>query len=215
VQSAPPRSVLRARLGFAPGTAALALLPGSRAQEVRRHLQPMLEAVEQLGRGTLRFEARLILAPALGGRLKRWAAERAGRAGVQTLETPDATPLGAFDTALVASGTATLECALHGVPPVIVYRVDRATELVARWALRVPHIGLPNLLLGQRVFPELVQGSVCAPRLAETVEELLDGRAALVAQCARVRELLLAPLDDHPALLPADRVARWFRPWLD
>jgi lipid-A-disaccharide synthase len=215
VKSAPPRSVLRARLGFAAGSAALALLPGSRAQEVRQHLQPMLDAVEQLGRGTSRFEARLILAPALGGRLKRWAAERARRAGVHALETLDTTPLGAFDAALVASGTATLECALHGVPPVIVYRVDRATELVARWALRVPHIGLPNLLLGKRAFPELVQRSVCAPRLAETVREALGSREALLAECARVRELLLEPLDDHPALLPADRVASWFRPWLD
>jgi lipid-A-disaccharide synthase len=215
VKRLPERSALRARLGFAPGAAALALVPGSRAQELRRHLEPMLDTVEQLGRGTSPIEARLILAPALGTRLKRWAAERARRAGVAAREAPETAPLAAFDAALVASGTATLECALHGVPPVIVYRTDRATELVARWALRVPHIGLPNLLLGRRVFPELVQRAVCAPRLAQSVQELLVAREALVAQCERVRELLLEPLEDHPALLPADRVARWLRPWLD
>jgi len=208
------RAVLRTRLGFASGVAALALLPGSRAQELRRHLVPMLETVAQLARGPSGVEARLFLAPALGSELRRWAAQRAERAGVTALEAPDTAPLDAFDVALVASGTATLECAVRGVPPLIVYRTDRATELLARYALRVPHIGLPNLLLGKRAFPELVQKAVAAPRLAAGVRELLAARPMLLAECARVRSLLLEPLE-HPELLPADRVARWFRPWLD
>ena len=110
------------------------------------------------------------------------------------LEAPDVKPLSAFDAALVASGTATLECALHGVPPLIVYRTGPVTELVARSALRVPHIGLPNLLLGARVFPELVQDAVCGARLATSIAELLEGRSELLQRCAQVRALLVAPL---------------------
>jgi lipid-A-disaccharide synthase len=131
------------------------------------------------------------------------------------LEAPAAHPLAAFDAALVASGTATLECALHGVPPLIVYRTGPVTEAVARWALRVPHIGLPNLLLGARVFPELYQEKVSGSELASSIAELLELRPDLLGRCAQVRELLVAPLAGDETAAPADRVARWIGPWLD
>ena len=155
----------------------------------------MLDTVERLGRGPSRVEARLFLAPALGVGLRRRAAERAERAGIAALEAPDTAALAAFDVALVASGTATLECAVRGVPPLIVYRADRATELVARCALRVPHIGLPNLLLGRRAFPELVAArGVGAParrqrarpaRRAVRARRRVRARARPLARAAR------------------------------
>jgi lipid-A-disaccharide synthase len=214
-QRAIDRDVLRARLGFARDVQALAVLPGSREREVARHLMPMLDAVDRLGRERSGIEARLFLAPSLPLPVRQAAAAQAERSGVPVLETPGMEPLSAFDAAIVASGTATLECAVHGVPPLIVYRTGPVTGAVARRALRVPHIGLPNLLLGARVFPEFYQEDVSGSRLAASIPQLLDLRAQLVERCAEVRELLVAPLAGDDEAAPADRVARWIGPWLD
>jgi lipid-A-disaccharide synthase len=208
------RGALRARLGFGSEAQALAVLPGSREREVQRHLTPMLDAVDRLARERSRIEARLLLAPSLPPRVRRAAAAQAEGMGIPVLEAPEVRPLAAFDAALVASGTATLECALHGVPPLIVYRTGPLTGAVARCALRVPHIGLPNLLLGARVFPELYQEKVSGSELATSIAELLELRSSLLERCARLRELLVAPLAGDETAAPADRVARWIGPWL-
>jgi lipid-A-disaccharide synthase len=194
---------------------AVAILPGSREREVAKHLMPMLDAIERLTRSRRRIEARLLLAPSLPLPVRQAAAAQAERAGIAVLQAPDVHPLSAFDAALAASGTATLECALNGVPPLIVYRTGPVTEAVARRALNVPHIGLPNLLLGARVFPELYQDDVSGSRLAASIAELLELRVDLLERCTQVRELLVAPLAGDAEAAPADRVARWIGPWLD
>jgi lipid-A-disaccharide synthase len=87
----------------------------------------------------------------------------------------------AADVAIVASGTATLETALLGVPLVVVYRMNALTYALARIATDLPHIGMPNLIAGRRVAPELVQRD-CAPQqiAAETRRLLTDPEAARV-----------------------------------
>ena len=186
----------------------LVLLPGSRAHEVRAHLGPMLGAAEHLSRAG--YVSRLVVAEALDPRTASWASERARRAGVRVTGTgPGALAFAA--AAVVASGTATLECAAAGVPPVIVYRTDRVTFALARRLVRVEHVGLPNLVLGRRAFPELLQGEVTAARVARSLCDVLATHAAHRAGCDEVRAALAAPLD---ARRPSERVAALLRPWL-
>jgi lipid-A-disaccharide synthase len=110
--------------------------------------------------------------------------------------------------ALVKSGTSTLQAALAGTPLVVTYRVHPLTFFMARRLVRVPHVGLVNLVAGERLAPELLQSEATADRLARALLPLLDEhsaeRRAALAGLARVRERLAAAGDDRSA---ADRVA--------
>ena len=80
---------------------------------------------------------------------------------------------------MVASGTATVEAALAATPTVIVYRVSPLTFRVARSLVRVPHVGMANLLASERLFPELIQNDFTPARLAQEVLALIADRARL------------------------------------
>lgn len=146
------------------------LLPGSRVQEVRRHLPVMVETVQTL-----------IWKRAVRGRLvvpndrMLWESRRY-TAGVPDLETRIgglAESLAEADVALACSGTVTLECALYGVPTVVMYRTSWPTYLVARQMVQVRHIAMPNLLAGERIYPELIQGEVTAENVTREALDLL------------------------------------------
>jgi lipid-A-disaccharide synthase len=181
---------------------ALAILPGSRPAEVRRLLPAMIEAASNR-------EARVLLTRALDAETRAWAHERC--AGVPVIETSPAEGampvLGAFDVALCASGTASLECALAGVPPVVAYRIDPVAAFVAKRALTTKHVALPNVLLGRRAFPELLQDDARADEMrAELGAIERDARAR--EACEEVRALLGT---NHA---PSREVAEMLRPWL-
>jgi lipid-A-disaccharide synthase len=89
--------------------------------------------------------------------------------------------LGAAHLAVVASGTATVEAALAGVPTVVVYRVAPLTFAVGRRLVRVDHVAMANLLAGARLFPELIQGDFTAPRLAQEILSLIQEADRLAA----------------------------------
>jgi lipid-A-disaccharide synthase len=89
--------------------------------------------------------------------------------------------LGAAQVAVVASGTATVEAALAAVPTVIVYRVSPLTFAVARRLIRVEHVGMANLLAGERVFPELIQDDFTPEHLAREVLKLIKDPERMIA----------------------------------
>lgn len=93
---------------------------------------------------------------------------------------------------LIASGTATLEAGLIGLPHVIGYRTDRLTATLARHLIRTPHVGLPNLVVGRRVCPEVLQDDLSVARLVAHVERLWSGarRADCLAGLAETRAAL-------------------------
>ena len=82
---------------------------------------------------------------------------------------------------MCASGTATLEVGLIGTPMIVLYRVSWFTSLLGRMLLRVPHVGLVNLVLGREVAPELLQDDVRPDHIRSVVERLLGDRSALLA----------------------------------
>ncbi len=171
-------------LGLDPRRPTVALLPGSRANELRAHLPPMLGAARILREEFSDLQFLIPLAPTLDrARVERVIREASGAAGDGAAVRPvlveegryDA--LAAVDAAAVASGTATLETALLGVPMVIVYRMNPVTYALARAVSDVRDIGMANLIAGERVVPELVQGECRAERIAAELRGILTDPA--------------------------------------
>ena len=182
----------RAELAAVAGQRVLGLLPGSRPQELDRNLAPMLAAARELTRARPDLIVVLPLAAGLDD------ARLGGHdlAGVRVVrDRVHATQ--AFATACaVASGTATLETALFGTPLVIVYRTGWLNYALARRLVRLTRIGLPNIVAGIEVAPELIQDALTPARLAATLAPWLDDPAANAAQrrgLAVVREKLGGP----------------------
>jgi lipid-A-disaccharide synthase len=157
-------------------------------------------------------DARVLVASSLDPATRAWVHETCSVRRVATFDvdpTVGASPLlPAFDVAVCASGTASLEAALARAVPIVAYRVGVLTELTARAFVRTPHFALPNLLLGRRAFPELLQRDACAPRIASALADVLDRRAARVADCEAVEACLSG------ARTPSIQVARMLAPWL-
>jgi lipid-A-disaccharide synthase len=151
---------------------ALALLPGSRWHEVESLLPAMLAAARKLRAPMPDLSVRLIVAPGLDP--ERVRALVAG-AAVELVAFDRHRALASCSAALVASGTATLECALLGVPMVVGYRLHPLSYLLARHLVRVPHVALVNLVAGEAVAPELVQDAFTAEALAGEAAALLGG----------------------------------------
>ena len=153
----------------------LALLPGSRRHEIERILPPMAQAAARL-RGDKPDLAALVAAPgAEQAELARAVLRDCGieEADVQVVEGVTRHVLRQATAAMVASGTATIEAALFECPMVVVYRVSPLTYLFGRLLIRVPDIGMVNIVAGRRICPELVQHTVTPRVLARAAAPLL------------------------------------------
>ncbi|MBI3303071.1 MAG: lipid-A-disaccharide synthase [Deltaproteobacteria bacterium] len=171
------------RYGLDPTRRTIVLLPGSRAQEVRYLLDPLLGAVELLGDG---YQFVLAVASTLNA---AELTERVGRRRVRVVQGDTYNIVHAADLALAASGTATLETALLERPMVIVYRLAPLTYALARLIVRVPFIGMPNLIAERRVVPELIQGEVTPARIATEARQLLENPQAYNVAQEGLREV--------------------------
>ena len=180
----------RARLGLRAEDPVVALLPGSRRAEVQYIGPAFVEAAALLLRREpkLRFvvpvaEPRLrdLLAPALAA-----AGPAADRISLFDGRSHDC--LEAADGVLVASGTATLEAALFGKPMVIAYRMPLASYWIMRQMGTLTFVGLPNILAGESLVPELLQHEATPERLAAALLAILDDRT----RCERLRERFAA-----------------------
>jgi lipid-A-disaccharide synthase len=183
----------RARLGLAADGPVIALLPGSRRAEVQHIGPPFIAAAVRMlaSEPRLRFvlpltEARLraLLEPALA--TAGAAAER-----ISCLDGRSHDCLEAADGVLVASGTATLETALYGKPMVIAYRMPEASYWIMRQMGKLTFVGLPNILAGESLVPELLQHDATPQRLADALLGLLADEP----RCARLRERFAAMHD--------------------
>jgi lipid-A-disaccharide synthase len=158
------------------GAPRIALLPGSRRLEIERILPPLLAAAARIGRD--RPEASFLIA-APDAEAVAWiraavaaAAERPARCEIVVGRTRRV--LREARAAWVASGTATLEAAMLGCPTIIVYRMAPFNYALARRLIRVPHIGIVNLVAGREVCPELVQEAANPDALAHALTPLID-----------------------------------------
>lgn len=156
--------------------ACVALLPGSRAAEVKRLLPVFLEAARLCSVAMPRLRLVLPVAtPELWPECRRWLDHPAYRKlGVKPLDARAREAMTQADVVLLASGTATLECLLLGRPMVVAYRLHPFTYAVLKRMLRVPWVALPNLLLGRARVPEYIQDDANPRRLAAALLALLQ-----------------------------------------
>ncbi len=181
----------------------IALLPGSRQQEIDRMLPTMLEAARKLG-------------------LDKWDFRICGRSAGLDYEPVlsafsefrdklviDKTRETVAESALVisSSGTATLETALIGRPLIVLYKTGALTYAIAKHLVKLPHIALANIVAGASVAPEFIQGAANANSIADCANDLLSApgkREEMVSSFLEVRERLHLGAD----VSPSDRVAK-------
>lgn len=159
--------------GLRPEAPTIALLPGSRPNELRAILPDLVRAAALMAVRRPGVQFVLARAPHLAeGLFAPLAAP--GLPPIAVVEGQADEVLAASDVVLTASGTATVQAAIHGRPMVIVYRVDPLTYQVARRFVRVESYGMVNLVAGRRVMPELIQGAFTPEAVAAEALELLD-----------------------------------------
>jgi lipid-A-disaccharide synthase len=171
----------------------IVVLPGSRSSEVGRLMAPFGKAIELLREGSVIPQVIIPAVPQMRAlitsRLKDWSVKPALIEG----EEDKFRAFKLAHAALTASGTATLELALVGTPMVVAYRVDRISAPFLRYLLNVPTVVLANLVLGENVFPELIQEE-CSP-------EMLAGEVELLLKNTPQRAVQLAALEKIPQRL--------------
>jgi lipid-A-disaccharide synthase len=168
----------------APGEPLLALLPGSRAQEVRHILPPLAEGAARLEGVRVAVSRR----EGLAADLYHPAVSR----GILPFDGSAAALAAAADAALVASGTATLETGLLGTPLAVVYRTGAINYRIARRVVALKTVGLVNIAAGGDRVPELIQGDLAPDAVAATAKRLLFDPAE-----RREQEAYLATLADR------------------
>jgi len=149
----------------------LAVLPGSRRQEVAHNLPPIAGALRLLRQRRGDLQIALAVAPSLDPGL--FDEELAGLPVARVAGHTHAI-LGAASAGIVASGTATVEAALMDLPMVVVYRVSRLTYALGRPFVKVPHYAMANLLAGREVVKELIQGDFQPEAVTTEVLALLE-----------------------------------------
>jgi lipid-A-disaccharide synthase len=199
----PSPAEARAQLGLASGGPVLLLMPASRRQEIRYLLPHMVAAAAELQR---RIPGLQVVVPAGLAGFEASLHQQLAAAGVRgrVIAAAEADQLkpalcAAATVAVAKSGTVNLELALRGVPQVVVYRVSRLTAFVARHILRfsVPHISPVNLVLGERLVPELLQEDLTAAGIVSQALPLLEqasaARAAMLEGYGRLCQQLGEP----------------------
>jgi lipid-A-disaccharide synthase len=166
-------------------TPTIALLPGSRKQEISRLLPTMLALIEQ-------FPTHRFVVAGAPSQSPSFYQALMGDSRAELVMNQTYRVLRQADFAVVASGTATLETALHAVPEIVVYRGTNFSYQIARRLIRVPYISLVNLILQKPAVPELIQHDCTPQQVGDTLRALMqpDRHAAMQADYAALKQAL-------------------------
>ncbi|HUR92624.1 MAG TPA: lipid-A-disaccharide synthase [Gemmatimonadaceae bacterium] len=184
----PTREAARAVLGIDAKAKVLALYPGSRVQEITRHIEPFVRTARALQKKHPDLQVIISAAPAT----------EHGYANMPypVVAAPALTMFSAADIALCKSGTTTLEAAIAGCPMVVAYRVGKLSYAIARRMVKISHIGLVNIVAGREVAREFVQDALDPEVVAAALDRLLTDEALrrrTVGDLAEVRSKLGTP----------------------
>jgi len=188
------RDAILAKCGLDLSKPVIALLPGSRHAEVSRHLPVMRDAAVRLSQERdIQFFC--VRASTING-AEIESALRHPALQIPVVEEDRYDAIHAADLVWTASGTATLEIALLGRPMIIIYRLSWLTYRLARLLVSVDHIGMVNLIAGERLVSELIQNDANPVRLVEESRVLLDNRevrSRIIDKMSQLRERLGSP----------------------
>lgn len=183
-----PREQAQRELGLNPWRVTVGLLPGSRAQEIARHLPLLLNTAKRIAWHMPGVQFLLPKAPHVPNQLFA-AIERSSELDVIVCENRIYDCLQVMEACVIASGTATLEAALFEVPMVVVYRTSALTYLAAKVAVRVPHIAIVNLITDEAIVPEYVQHRARPSRIASELVSLLRNQERNTTMQQQLRSL--------------------------
>jgi len=161
----------------------IALLPGSRKEEIKRILPVMLECVTRLPG----FNFILSVAPGID---IEWVRGFIKDTPVEVVQDRTYEVLSSAVLALVASGTATLETCILETPMLIIYKVSFFSWLLAKLFVKIPHIGLVNIIAGKEVVPEFIQFNAQPQRIVNNVYHILNNREAVITALREVKQRL-------------------------
>lgn len=185
----PSRADARQALRLPDEAPVLALFPGSRQQEIDRHLDAFVLTARLLQARHAGLEVVVATAPGVTVPEERCPFRQVTESSLSVLRAADA--------AVCKSGTTTLEAAVAGCPLVVAYRTSAWTHAIARRLVRIPHIGLVNVVAGRQVAREFVQGAVVPADMADALSPLLTHgspeRDQLEKDLAGVRDRLGTP----------------------
>jgi lipid-A-disaccharide synthase len=191
-RTAIPRGEFLRRLRMEPAAPLVALLPGSRPNEVARILPVLWQAAIQIGQKIPQVQFVVARAPHLDDQLFRNVPSIGNdHPVIVTAQTDEV--LAAADVVVTASGTATVQTAIHGAPMVVVYKLSPLTYALGRRLVRVSTYAMANLIAGRKIVPELIQAG-CTPEAvaSEVIRYLTDPShaARTRAALAEVRDRL-------------------------
>jgi lipid-A-disaccharide synthase len=152
----------------------VALLPGSRNGEVKKHLPIMLEAAELLARH--RADIRFIVSCAASvdpGLFNKILSRCAHPARFEVISGDINRVFSRASFAIAVSGTVTLQTAISGIPLIVIYKVSPLSYCLGKALIRVDHISLVNLIAGKPMIPELIQDEASPPKIAATAAAML------------------------------------------
>ncbi|MDH5741637.1 MAG: lipid-A-disaccharide synthase [Nitrospira sp.] len=195
VEKSYDRTALRAKFGFSHDERVIALLPGSRTREVQSLLPILIEAAEKLAHREPKTKFVLAQASTIEDNLLQ-PILRQGSLPVTLVKEQASEVMAVSDLVLVASGTATLQAAVVGIPMVLFYRTTAWEFWIASFFLRVKWIGLVNLVAGRSIVPELLQDEATGQRLYEEAIRILEDQSAydeMKRDLAKVRAALGEP----------------------
>jgi lipid-A-disaccharide synthase len=165
-RSLPDKKTARATLGLSDASPVLALFPGSRQQEIDRHIDDFVDTAREVQKVIPDLQV-IVSAASTVSLDKR-------RCPFPLVESQSFTVLRAADAALCKSGTTTLEAAIADCPLVVAYRTNEINYFLARFLVKIRNIGLVNVVAGREVAREFVQDAIVPTLMAVELEQLLD-----------------------------------------
>lgn len=178
---------------LAEGDRIIGLMPGSREQEIKRIFPVMVATARRL---LVEFPDARFIAPCVDEAREAQVRSLAGDLPLETVVGNTYGLLRCARACLVASGTATVETAMFGVPMVILYRVNSATYWMARAVVDIEHIGMVNILAGRGIVPEFIQHQAAPESILPIIRDLIQdtpARTQMIDDLHEVREILGGP----------------------
>jgi lipid-A-disaccharide synthase len=169
----------------------VALLPGSRMKEIEKHWPVLLKTAQRIvqEQRNVRF-----ISMATNHEMRQkleeiWAKYPMSGVSLDILSGQSLTQLTRCSLAIVASGTATLECAMAGLPMLVVYQASWLTYWIGRMLVKLPYLSMVNVLAGEKVVPEFLQGAAEPERLARAALQILRNPKGAETMAIRIREV--------------------------
>jgi lipid-A-disaccharide synthase len=171
-----------------PSSPTVLLLPGSRADELRRHLPVMLGALKLIWEKLPSAKAKIVLPDEALKQLADKLSALPSNVEIQIGNLPPA--LAGADVAIASTGTVTMECAFFGVPTVTLYKTSWSTYQIAKRIVKVKWLTMPNILADNEIYPEFVQDAATSEHIAGAALELLQNEPRRIQIKKRLAEVV-------------------------